>query len=571
MFRYAHIVLSALLVMLATAYRIPGNEALCSATCPCGVNAPDWEAALPWLSGENSTAWCPLGCANAAGLPDESGTYVVDVSGGVCSPFAAWTGVASPFLLPYGCPLTDFWRLSLRWFTPCYNSSALAGGQVVCGPCLMPPAPPPDWPSPPALASPPGLQAITETLCLGLQDALNATRLALALSALLDCPATSISVITVLASDMCSSTPGSSPQAPAASGPLPAPGSDNTASFANVTAVSIAVATDAASAQHIADVLQRLAKTPAGRDALSSALQSPAQRSTTVASAPASKTMAQRLLPVRVLIAVLVSVPVCCCLPSYLLGTAAWRASLHSVCLVGIRGRMCTDATEFDRLQLATCCRALVLAFAHSQLRAPHVKALTLRMLTPFEAARFTTYIWELDDADTTGTEERAFLDRNHSLSTVGEDEEKQGGGRLVPDCDIQAVFELHVEFRWPTTARQWRSAVNGGLIAHELREAFTSAIDADLFDDCNDDDASQHSGITTTAPEQCQWRQLPVLLAHPPALSVSVALMIHRPPPCAPEDQPLGQPLRRLSRRRTLYVQEKPGASNCLESFPLV
>jgi hypothetical protein len=580
----------------------PGNAAACIGDCPCGPAAPDWTATLPWLPVSNAS-WCPLGCATASGEPDTSGEYVVDVTGSVCDAFASWKGAAQRFLEPYGCPLTAYWRLSLHWFSPCFNSTSLAlsGNQYpMCTTCSMPPVPSPPPPGAPAPIAPPQQTArlVNATLCLDAGDAANVTAVAAMLSAVLGA---NVSGISQADPTVCANQTPPPPAAPVppASGPLasevpPVQPPNGSADANSTAAVSITVAApDDATARIISAALARLA-TPAGRDELASALHpGSAQRSGGISPvaappawsppprAPALATRAKgdvgrRLLPVRILIAVLVSVPICCCLPLYLLGIAAWRAAQHSTCVVGIRGRMCDGASQGDREQLARCLHALVNAWAHTQLTTPHIKALTLRMQTVQEADRHVPWLWPAAlTAPSFTAHQRTFLDRHGSLSTVDEDVEKVGGGSLVPELmDFQAVWELESVFRWPRTASLWRSAVQGGSITQDLDTHAQEVIDAALLAqlDCgSDDDEESDKGAQSVATILHQpWSpQLPSLLAMPPQLDVSVVLLSHRSPPAAPGENEvlLGQPLRRLSRRRTLYVAPHDGQ---LDSFPL-
>ena len=586
------------LLAAAGADDTPGNTGTCNGACPCGPDPPDWSAALPWLPASNAS-WCPQGCATASGEPDTSGEYVVDVTGSVCSPFAAWSGSAQRFLRPFGCPLTSYWRLSLRWFSPCFNSTSLAlsaqGRQVVCSTCFLPPVPSPPPPGAPTpLAAPPQRAArlVNATLCLDAGDALNATVVASMLSAALGVADADISVSPADAQQMCDQTAPPPPAAPVppAPGPLASNAPPVTPTTTNSTAavvVTVAAPNDA-SAHVIAAALARLA-TPAGRDELASALHpGSAQRSggvSPVAAPPAwsppprapagvlsprpkATVGTRRLLPVRILVAVLVSVPVCCCLPLYLLGTAAWRAAQHSTCIVGIRGRCCDGASPEDREQLGRCLHGLVAAWAHTQLTTPHIKALTLRMQAAQEAGRHVPWLWPaaMDCSPAFIVHQRTFLDRSGTLSTVNEDVEKAGGGSLTPELqDFQAVWELSAVFRWPRTARLWRSAVQGGAITQYLdthaREVMEAALVAQL--ECGSDDDSDDARSVSHS-------QLPSLLAMPPQLDVSVVLLSHRSPPAAPgeEEVLLGQPLRRVSRRRTLYVAADDNGQ--VDSFPL-
>ena len=600
------LLLSLLISLLAAAGAddTPGNAVACTGTCPCGLDPPDWSAALPWLPVSNAS-WCPLGCATASGGPDTSGAYVVDVAGSVCNAFEAWSGAAQRFLEPYGCPLPAYWHLSLRWFSPCFNSTSLAlSEQVDCTTCVLPTVPSPPPPGAPApLAAPPQQTArmVNATLCLDAGDAANATVVAAMLSAALGVAETDISLSPadpMLCANQTAPPPPAAP-VPPAPGPLASealPVQPNGRADTNSTlAIAVTVtAPDDATARIISAAVARLA-TPAGRDELASVLHpSPAQRSwgiSPMAALPVSSPpppvgilapkakgdVGRRLLPVRILIAVLVSVPICCLLPLYLLCIAAWRAAQHSTCIVGIRGRMCDGASPGDREQLARCLHALVNAWAHTQLTTPHIKAMMLRMQTAQEADRHVPWLWPAAlTAPSFIAHQRTFLDRHGSLSTVDEDVEKVGGGSLVPEAmDFQAVWELQAVFRWPRTARLWRSAVQGGSITQDLdthvREVIDAALVAQLDCGSDDDDSAQGGDAQSVATVLGQsWSpQLPTLLAMPPQLDVSVVLLSHRSPPAAAgEDEVLlGQPLRRLSRRRTLYVAPHDGQ---LDSFPL-
>jgi hypothetical protein len=157
----------------AAAFAVAGNDAQCNVTaggCPCGAEPPVW----PTLG---AAVWCPAGCADAQGAPDETGDFVVDVRA-VCAAqaFAAWQEPStSDALAVAGCPLSHAPRVSLVYFRPCVNITALlAGDAASCTPCAQlpeppsppPPSPPATPPSPPPQAPEGAVEVVETTLCL---------------------------------------------------------------------------------------------------------------------------------------------------------------------------------------------------------------------------------------------------------------------------------------------------------------------------------------------------------------------------------------------------------------------
>ena len=159
--------LSASAARAAAASALVGNDVPCNATagdCPCGSEPPTWP---PF----GAAGWCPYGCLDAEGAPDATGDLAVDVNG-VCASaaFAAWRAPATHDALAVaGCPLSAAPVVSLRFFKPCVNITALlAGASATCTPCALPPNPPPPAPPPsPPPDSPLGAVEVVETtLCL---------------------------------------------------------------------------------------------------------------------------------------------------------------------------------------------------------------------------------------------------------------------------------------------------------------------------------------------------------------------------------------------------------------------
>ena len=164
-----------------------GNTAACanSSACPCGAAPPVWPAAV-WQdagvgaagAGAGAALWCPLGCAapDDPFAPDTSGELMVALDGACAgAAFSAWSSPSASFLGTTGCPLSAWPAISLRHFTPCVNTTALAAGAPApCTPCaLLPSAPSPPLPPPPAVPSAPppdapagSIQVVTITLCL---------------------------------------------------------------------------------------------------------------------------------------------------------------------------------------------------------------------------------------------------------------------------------------------------------------------------------------------------------------------------------------------------------------------
>ena len=156
----------------AAAYAVSGNSAQCNVTaggCPCGAEPPVW----PTLG---AAAWCPAGCADAQGAPDETGDFVVDVRAVCAAAFAAWQEPSTRDALAVaGCPLDAAPRVSLLYFRPCVNITALlAGDTTSCTPCAPlpdppsppPPSPPTTLPSPPPEAPQGAVEVVETTLCL---------------------------------------------------------------------------------------------------------------------------------------------------------------------------------------------------------------------------------------------------------------------------------------------------------------------------------------------------------------------------------------------------------------------
>lgn len=157
----------------AAAFAVAGNDAQCNVTaggCPCGADPPVW----PTLG---AAAWCPAGCADAQWGADETGDFHVDVRA-VCATqaFAAWQEPSTQDALAVaGCPLDAAPQVSLAYFRPCVNVTAMLAGEAAsctpCAPLPEPPSPPP--PSPPATPpSPPpqaphgAVEVVETTLCL---------------------------------------------------------------------------------------------------------------------------------------------------------------------------------------------------------------------------------------------------------------------------------------------------------------------------------------------------------------------------------------------------------------------
>ena len=164
------LLLFALLSASAAASALVGNDVPCNATagdCPCGSEPPTWP---PF----GAAGWCPYGCLTAEGAPDATGDLAVDVNG-VCASaaFAAWRAqVTHDALAVAGCPLPAAPLVSLRFFKPCVNVTALlAGANATCTPCALPPDPPSPPPPLPPPSPPPdsplgAVVAVETTLCL---------------------------------------------------------------------------------------------------------------------------------------------------------------------------------------------------------------------------------------------------------------------------------------------------------------------------------------------------------------------------------------------------------------------
>ena len=163
--------LSASAARVEAAVALVGNESPCNATasdCPCGSAPPTWP---PF----GAAGWCPYGCLNAEGAADTTGDLAVDVNG-VCASaaFAAWRAPATHDALAVaGCPLSAAPLVSLLFFKPCVNITALLAGPAngSCTPCALPPAAPsPPPPSPPPLPPPDAplgaVEVVETTLCL---------------------------------------------------------------------------------------------------------------------------------------------------------------------------------------------------------------------------------------------------------------------------------------------------------------------------------------------------------------------------------------------------------------------
>ena len=333
------------------------------------------------------------------------------------------------------------------------------------------------------------------------------------------------------------------------------------------------------SAESVAASLRRLTMTPVGRKEFTQALRSAGQRSAGAVSLapsaqvaitdapsppspepadPLGRKLGARLLPLRVVVAVVVAVPLCCS-PLLLLGVASWRAAQFSSCVVGVRGRLREGATRQEQSAAALKLRQRVAAFAHAQLRAPSCVSLHIRMLCAQEAALHSEVLWPQEQAEAEAEAEEAAADAEsrtlfltkRSLSAVGEEEEKEGGGSLTASREeVQALFQLSASFRWPSTAQAWRRAVDAGVVTEDLRlELATPTPTQEGSPDDSDADA----------PEQ-------LFVASPRVL---VVLLRHRKaPPCKemlPEERDdrelyggAATHMRRLTRRRTLYAEEE-------------
>ena len=164
--------LSASAARAVAAVALVGNGVQCNATagdCFCGPAPPTWPAL-------GAAGWCPNGCINADGVPDATGDLAVDLNG-VCASaaFAAWREPATRDALAVaGCPLTAAPLVSLRYFKPCVNITALLAGDAhaaVCTPCAFPPDPPSPPPPAPPPSPPPdaplgAVEVVETTLCL---------------------------------------------------------------------------------------------------------------------------------------------------------------------------------------------------------------------------------------------------------------------------------------------------------------------------------------------------------------------------------------------------------------------